>query len=150
MKKSIRTSLTILVVLLDEIILVAIVLFVLWKLGIHVPLGVVIALVVVLAAFSLILYKRIAPVLNKKQVTGGEGMLGLEGKVVTPLTPEGVIKVCGERWKAYSTGGSISADEEVVVVGLEGLKLFVRRKNSSEQGEGAGKNAKIVSTTGKN
>jgi len=35
-------------------------------------------------------------------------------------------------------------------VGLEGLKLFVRRKNSSEQGEGAGKNAKIVSTTGKN
>ena len=89
MKRSARTSLTILVVLLDEIILAAIILFVLWRLGIHLPLWVVIALVVAL----------------------------------------GVIKVRGELWKAYSTDASISADEAVIVVELEGLKLLVRRKD---------------------
>ena len=77
----------------------------------------------------LVLYKLIAPVLKREQVTGGEGMIGLEGRVVTPLTPEGVIKVRGELWKAYSTDASISADEEVIVVELEGLKLLVKRKD---------------------
>ena len=129
MKRSARTSLTILVVLLDEIILAAIILFVLWRLGIHLPLWVVIALVVTLGVIFLILYKLIAPVLKREQVTGGEGMIGIEGEVVTPLTPEGVIKVRGELWKAYSTDASISADEEVIVVELEGLKLLVRRKD---------------------
>ena len=129
MKRSARTPLTILVLLLDEIILAAIILFVLWRLGIHLPLWVVITLVVTLGVIFLILYKLIAPVLKREQVTGGEGMIGIKGEVVTPLTPEGVIKVRGELWKAYSTDTSISADETVIVVKLEGLKLLVRRKD---------------------
>ena len=129
MKRLARAPLTILVVLLDEIILAAIILFVLWRLGIHLPLWVVIALVVALGVIFLILYKLIAPVLKREPVTGGEGMIGIEGEVVTPLTPEGVIKVRGELWKAYSTDASISADEEVIVVELEGLKLLVKRKD---------------------
>ena len=129
MKRSARTSLTILVVLLDEIILAAIILFVLWRLGIHLPLWVVITLVVALGVISLILYKLIAPVLKREQITGGEGMIGIEGEVVTPLTPKGVIKVRGELWKAYSTDASINADEEVIIVELEGLNLLVRRKD---------------------
>ena len=101
----------------------------LWRLGIHLPLWVVITLVVTLGIIFLILDKLIAPVLKREQVTGGEGVIGIEGEVVTPLTPEGVIKVRGELWKAYSTDASISADEEVIVVELEGLKLLVRRKD---------------------
>jgi len=69
-------------------------------------------------------------------VTGREGMIGLQGKVVTPLTPEGLIKVRGELWKVCSTGASISADEEVTVVGIEGLTLLVRRKDDSGEDEG--------------
>lgn len=131
MKKSARDPFAILVVLLDEIILAAIILFVLWRLGIHLPLWVVIALVVALGVVFLIWYKFIAPVLKKEQVTGGEGMIGIEGEVVTPLTPEGVIKVRGELWKAYSTETNIGTDEEVVVVGIEGLKLIVRREKDN-------------------
>lgn len=131
MKKSAGDPFAILVVLLDEIILAAIILFVLWRLGIHLPLWVVIALVVALGVVFLIWYKLIAPVLKKEQVTGGEGMIGIEGEVVTPLTPEGVIKVRGELWKAYSTETNIGTDEEVVVVGIEGLKLIVRREKGS-------------------
>jgi len=67
---------------------------------------------------------------KKRPVTGGEGMIGLQGKVVTPLTPEGLIKVGGELWKAYSADVSINAGEKVIVVGLEGLRLLVRRKGT--------------------
>lgn len=134
--KRARTLLTVFLVLGDEIIIVLIVLFILWNLGIDLPLWALIPLVVGLGAFSVMLYKLVGPVLNKKQITGREGMIGLEGKVVTPLAPEGVIKVRGELWKASSTEASISTDEEVIVVRLEGLKLLVRRKNGAEEGEG--------------
>ncbi len=145
-----RTLLTVFVLLLDEIVLVLIVFFVLWKLGIYLPLWALISLVVGVAAFSVIFYRLVAPVLNKKQVTGREGMIGLEGKVVTGLTPEGVIKVRGELWKASSTDTAINTDEEVTVVGIEGLKLFVRRKNGAEGGEGARKkDAEIIPGTGR-
>ncbi len=136
MKGSARALPIIFVLLIDEVLLVLVVLFVIWKLGIHLPLGVIIALVVAVGVFSLLLYKLITPVLNKKQVTGAEGMIGIEGDVVTPLTPDGVIKVRGELWKAYSTDTGISADEEVIVIGIEGLKLIVRRKDGAEVGEG--------------
>jgi membrane-bound ClpP family serine protease len=134
--KRARTLLTVFLVLGDEIIIVLIVLFILWNLGVDLPLWALIPLVVGLGAFSVMLYKLVDPVLNKKQITGREGMIGREGKVVTPLAPEGVIKVRGELWKASSTEASISTDEEVIVVRLEGLKLLVRRKNGAEEGEG--------------
>jgi len=145
-----RTLLTVFVLLLDEIVLVLIVLFVLWKLGIHLPLWALILLVVALGVCFFALYRLMVPILNRKQETGREGMVDLEGKVVTPLTPEGVIKVRGELWKASSTDASISTDEEVIVVGLEGLRLFVRRKNGAEGGEGARKkDAEIIPGTGR-
>ena len=134
--KRARTLLTVFLVLGDEIIIVLIVLFILWNLGVDLPLWALIPLVVGLGAFSVMLYKLVDPVLNKKQITGREGMIGREGKVVTPLAPEGVIKVRGELWKASSTEASISTDEEVIVVRLDGLKLLVRRKNGAEEGEG--------------
>lgn len=144
-----RTLFTVFVLLLDEAILAALVIFVLWKLGVELSLGVIIGLVVLLGVCVFALYRLIAPVLNRKPVTGREGMIGLEGKVVKPLTPEGVVKVCGELWKASSTDASISTDEEVVVMGLEeGLRLFVRRKKGAEQGEDVGqKDAKLFTGT---
>ena len=149
--KRARTLFTVFLVLGDEIIIVLIVLFILWNLGIDLPLWALIPLVVGLGAFSVMLYKLVGPVLNKKQITGREGMIGLEGKVVTPLAPEGVIKVRGELWKASSTEASISTDEEVIVVRLEGLKLLVRRKNGAEEGEGTRhKDEEIILGTGKN
>ena len=132
-----RTLLTVFALLLDDIVLVLLVLFILWKLGIHLPLWALICLVIGLGAFSVILYRLVIQVLSKKQITGRGGMIDLEGRVVTPLNPEGVIKVRGEFWKASSTNTAINSDEEVVVVGLEGLRLFVRRKNGAESGEGA-------------
>ena len=129
MKRSLRAKLTILVVLLDEIILVAIFLFILWLLGIYLPLWALIAIAVALGIWFLVQYKLIVPILNQRLMTGSQGMLGLKGKVVTPLAPNGYIKINGELWQASSTETNISTGEEVVVVGIDRLKLIVSRES---------------------
>jgi membrane-bound ClpP family serine protease len=126
-----RTLLTVFVALVDEIALVLILFFVLRRLGIHLPLGFLIALVVALGGGSFMLYRLVTAVLNKKQLTGPEALIGIKGKVITPLNPKGYIKVCGELWEALSIDTSISTDEEVIVVGLEGLTLHVRAQKDA-------------------
>ncbi len=139
-----RTLLAVFALILDDVAIVLIILLILWRLGLSLPLWALIILVVGLVVLSVILYRLIPPVLKQKQVTGAEGMIDLGGKVVTPLTPEGLIKVRGELWKASSTNNyAINADEEVLVVGLEGLRLFVRRKKMVGE---AGVKARLAST----
>lgn len=114
---------------LDEFLLVGLVLYLLWELGVEIS-PVVIATVIVLAAIVIfIIYKIIVSLTRIKQVGAREGLVGLQGRVVKPLAPEGVIKVHGELWNAKSIEDSISVQEDVVVVGVDGLKLLVKRKN---------------------
>jgi len=131
MKRTAGNLFTVFVLLLDEIILVAIILFVLGKLGVNLRLGAIFGLVVILEVCSYTLYRFITPVLTESKLTACEGMVGLKGKVVAALTPDGYIKVSGELWKASSNDTNISIGEEVVVWGMEGLKLLVRRENNA-------------------
>lgn len=116
---------------LEEIILVAIVLFILWLLGIYLPLWALIAVTVVLGIWLLVQYLLIVPVFNKKQMTGSESMIGLKGKVIAPLNPNGYIKIGGELWQASSTETNIRTGEEVVVVGINGLKCIVKSEKKA-------------------
>jgi len=59
-----------------------------------------------------------------------EGMVGLQGRVVKPLTPTGVVLIKGENWKATCLNGDIEVDENMEVVRLEGLMLMVKRQNT--------------------
>ncbi|MFC2056112.1 NfeD family protein, partial [Chloroflexota bacterium] len=90
-------------------------------------LPVMIFVMLLIALFVFIIHVKVVPSLRWKQVTGREGMIGLQGRVVQPLTPVGTIYVKGENWKAESNGSYIEVDENVEVVGLEGLKLRVVR-----------------------
>jgi len=128
MKRTIKNWLIVLVLLLDEAIAVVLVLLVLWFLGIKIPLSVAIVIALLLGTFAFITHKVIIPSFHKKQVTGSEGMIGLEGEVIESLTPVGVIRVGGEYWKAKSVGENIAVGEEVEVLALDGLKLTVRLK----------------------
>ena len=116
------------VLVLDEALLVGVVLVVLWQLGVDLSPGVIIAVVVVLAIWILVLYRIILSLVRRKQVGGREGMIGLRGKVVTPLAPDGVVKVRGELWKASCRNDNIGSQEEVIVVRVDGLRLLVERK----------------------
>jgi len=128
MRRAVKDWLLILFLLLDDAAALGLVLLVLWVLGIQLPLPVTIFIALLLGTFVFILHKAVIPVLHKQKTTGAEGMVGLRGEVLEPLTPVGVVKVGGERWKAKSAGENIAAGEEVEVVGLNGLTLVVKAK----------------------
>ena len=129
MKRTVKDWVVILVVLLDEVIVVALVFLALWLLGVEIPLPVIIVTALLLGGIILMTYKLVIPALHKKKITGSEGMIGLEGIVIEPLTPVGVVRVGDESWKAKAVGENITAGEEVEVLGLDGLTLRVSRKS---------------------
>jgi membrane-bound serine protease (ClpP class) len=56
--------------------------------------------------------------------TGAEAMIGMRAEVVSPLSPEGQVRLNGELWNAMSSTHAERGDE-VVVKRLEGLTLVV-------------------------
>lgn len=128
MKRTVKDWLIVLLLLLDEAAALVLVLVALWFFRIRVPLWVAIFIALLLGAFAFIVHKVVIPSFHKRKVTGSEGMIGLEGTVVEPLTPSGVIRVEGEYWKAKSVDEAIAAGEEVEVLGLNRLVLQVKRK----------------------
>lgn len=116
--------------IVKEAVLIAIVLWLLPYHGIYIPGWGLVILVLGVAAYSYITYRLVKPSLMKEPVVAPKAMIGTEGKVVTPLAPEGYIKVQGELWQASSTASRLEAGNDVVVVGMEGLRLIVIPKNS--------------------
>ncbi len=128
MNRTTKDWLIVLVLLLDEVAALGLVLLILWGLGIQIPLPITIVIALLLGTFAFITHKVIIPSFHKKKITGSEGMIGLTGEVVEPLTPVGVIKVGDEYWKAKSAGDNIVAGKEVEILELNGLTLMVRLK----------------------
>ena len=129
MKSNIKDWLKVLVLLLDEVAAVALVFLILWWLEIEIPLPITIVVALALGALIFVIHKAVIPTFHKKQITGSEGMIGMKGEVIRPLTPKGVVRVGDEFWKARSSGEDIETGEEVEVVGVEGLTLKVRSEN---------------------
>jgi len=120
---SARLILAIVSTLLEEAALVAVVLWGLPQLGIHIPLAVLIVLMVVWGAYTVITYRAGSRALRRKPEILLP-LIGSKGKVVSPLSPEGLVRIKGELWQATSSGGNIDTGEEVTVVGQDGLKLI--------------------------
>ena len=118
--------------LLEEAALVAIVLWGLPRLDIEIPLAVLIAVMVALGAYSVIIYRRGSRALRRKPLDGLPDMVGSQGEVVSPLAPEGLVRIKGELWQAESASGRIDTGEEVTVVGQDGLKLVVRKCSTTD------------------
>jgi len=131
MKRIIKGWLKVLILLLDEAAVVGLVLLVLWALKIEIPLPIAIVAALLLGAFVFVMLKAVIPTFHKKQVTGAEGLIGVEAEVIEPLIPAGVIRTKGEYWKAKSVGENIAVGEEVEILGMDGLTLMVKRKNQS-------------------
>ncbi|HEY92410.1 MAG TPA: hypothetical protein G4O17_01510 [Dehalococcoidia bacterium] len=121
-----RLILAIVSTILEESAIAVIVLVGLPHLDIHIPLWGLIALMVAWGTYSITTYRMGSRALRKKP----EIVLPLissKGKVVSPLTPGGIIRIKGELWQATSIGGNIDNGEEVTVVGQDGLKLICTR-----------------------
>ena len=128
MKRTIKDWLIVLVLLLDEVAALVLVLLVLSFFNIRIPLWVTVVIALLLGGFAFMVQKVIIPSFHKKRVTGSEGMIGLEGTVIKPLTPFGVIRIEGEYWKAKSVDENIAVGEEVEVLRLNRLTLEVKYK----------------------
>jgi len=115
----------------EEIAIVVIVLWGLPKLGAELPLAVLIALMVAWAAYSVTVFRIGSRALKKKPVIRLP-VVGSRGKVVTALSPEGMIRIKNELWVAKSDGSELSVGDGVIVVEQEGLKLVVRPVSAAD------------------
>lgn len=91
----------------------------------------IVGIFVVIGGFALSVWRR-------KPATGREGLVGAVGTVRQRLDPDGVVFVHGELWQATAPGDTIAAtppiDERVpvTVIGMDGLRLIVRRATAAE------------------
>ena len=134
MRKKWSISLKAFILLLDNIIIAGAILFILWKLGVPVPLWAYILTVVICALVYWLLY-RILLDQSKKSPVGCDNMIGLRCKAITPLNPEGQVRVQGEIWKAESKYGFIAEGVEVVIEDLKDLRLIVKIQTEHNNAE---------------
>ncbi|MFC1860736.1 NfeD family protein [Chloroflexota bacterium] len=121
-----------LVMFLDDVAALALVFVILWFFKIRIPFYLATVIALLFGTLTFITHKAVMPILHKKKTTGSEGMIGLNGEVIEPLKPRGIVKVGDELWKARTVDIHIEAGEEVVIVSLKGLTLHVRCKDRLE------------------
>ena len=126
-----RLILAIISTILEEAAIVAIVLLGLPRLGIHVPLAGLIALMAAWGAYSIIIYRMGSRALSRKPVIRLP-VTGSHGRVVSRLAPEGLVRIESELWVATSAGAEIDVGTEVIVVEQDGLRLIVRKSNAGD------------------
>ena len=118
----------VLILLLDEAIVVVVVIFLLRYFEINIPLPITITIAIIGGILAFVIHVAVIHSFHRKKVTGREGMIGMQCRVVKPLTPFGTIVVEGEYWKAKSLYDKIEVDEDVEIVGIDRLTVIVKRK----------------------
>ena len=94
--------------------------------GVRVGYRVIVPLVVAVAGLVLFLGRLALVAQRRTPVTGLEGLVGEQGRTLTPLGPgePGQIQVHGEIWRA-TAADRIPAGRDVRVIGVTGLTLAV-------------------------
>ena len=59
---------------------------------------------------------------------GKEELIGKTAEVLTAMEPKGTVFVEGERWTAISEDDRIEPGEEVIITKVNGLKMWVTKK----------------------
>jgi membrane-bound serine protease (ClpP class) len=114
--------------MIEEAILVAAVLWLLPQFDIKLPLWVLGILMAALAIYSYIMYRVGRSTFLIRPKVAAETVIGNGGKVTKRLAPEGYVKVQGVLWKAICFEAELEVDDEIVVVGIDGLRLIVSPK----------------------
>src|SRR5438128_2034122 len=95
----------------------------------QVSIAAIVAVTAVLLGFFLVVVAAVLRSRRRRVVTGREGLLGAPGVVRRDLEPgkTGIVLVQGELWQAVAPDGRLTTGERVVVQGVDGLLLTVRR-----------------------
>ena len=83
--------------------------------------------IIITGALTFIIHRAV--VAHRKQAkTGREDLIGKTATVKVALNPEGTVFFKGERWTAISESGEVKPGEEVVIKRIDGLTLYVIKK----------------------
>ncbi|RPF49720.1 membrane-bound serine protease (ClpP class) [Thermodesulfitimonas autotrophica] len=97
--------------------------------GMRLGTGLVAATSLTLAGLLALLVTAVVRGQKRRVQTGCEELVGREAVVRERLKPTGTVFVAGERWQAVlEEGAEAVPGEKVVVTGVEGLRLKVRKK----------------------
>lgn len=97
--------------------------------GMGVSISLIITTAVILAALLALLVTAVVRGQRRAVVTGSEALIGRTATARTDLNPTGTVFVAGEIWSASAESGHVKAGEEVVITGIDGLRLRVQKKN---------------------
>ena len=135
MKGRAYTIYSIITTLLQEAALAGVVLWILPQFDISIPLWILIIVMVAFGIWGYISYRMCKKTLDKEIVTSSTAMIGKKGRATTSLNPEGIIRIHGQLWKARADS-TMDEDEEVVIMGIKGLTLFVTRSENHNLSDG--------------
>ncbi|MBW2559072.1 MAG: nodulation protein NfeD, partial [Deltaproteobacteria bacterium] len=94
--------------------------------ALRVSFGVMIPTIIIVSLFFIAVVSLAVKAQMKKPFTGVEGMIGREGKTITPVHIDGKVLVKGELWNA-SSGEPIEEETDVRVIGVKGLNLKIEK-----------------------
>lgn len=83
--------------------------------------------IVITGVLSFVIHRAIS-VHRRQAKTGREELIGKTATVKIALNPEGTVFFKGERWNAISEDGEIKPGEEVTISRVDGLVLYVNKK----------------------
>jgi membrane-bound serine protease (ClpP class) len=86
------------------------------------------AIVIIVVALFALVINRVLRAHHRQASTGREELLGKTAVVKVTLEPEGTVFYKGERWAAIADKGPVEPGETVIVTKVDGLKLYVTKK----------------------
>ncbi len=63
---------------------------------------------------------------SRPVLTGIEALIGRVGVAISDLAPQGMVRVDGEVWSAVADAEPIHAGDQVQIVAVEGVTLWVQ------------------------
>jgi len=86
------------------------------------------AVAIIVAVVFAFVITRIVRAHRRQAYTGREELAGKTAVAKTALEPEGIVLFKGERWTAVVEKGKVKQGEEVIITRVDGLKLYVTKK----------------------
>ncbi len=83
---------------------------------------------IIVAVFFAFVLTRVIRAHHRQAYTGWEELIGKKALVKVALEPEGMVLFKGEHWTAISEQGPVKVGEEVIITRVDGLQLYVNKK----------------------
>jgi membrane-bound serine protease (ClpP class) len=90
--------------------------------------GLIATVTILIGAFLAFVVQRVIQAHRRQAYTGREELVGKTAIVKVALDPEGMVFFKGERWTAISEKDRVEPGEEVIITKVDGLQLYVRKK----------------------